>query len=427
MKSIKKLFGHSGVKNSVWIIGERIVQMMLSFVITMISARYLGPSNYGVLNYGASFVTFFAAIMKLGIDNIIVNDIINNRDNEGVLLGTSLFLRLISSFLSIIMIIVLILVFKPNQEIILITTILQSIALIFQAISILEFWFQSNLQSKYVSIAKSIAYIAVSAYKIFLLINKYSVTWFAISTTLDYFLIALIVYIFYKKKHGKKLQFEINVAKKILKKSYHFIVSSVMVVIYTQMDKIMIGNMIGEEYVGYYSAALALHTIFSFIPDAIITSARPIVYNAKKESQKMYIKRLKQTFSIVFWSCIVFAFLMTVFSNIAIDIMYGEDYQLARVSLIILVWAIPFSQIGSARSIWIVSEGYNKYVKRYLLWGAIINIVLNYFLIQHIGMVGAAIATLVTEFFVCMISPLFYKDTRVFTKMVLESMIGKYD
>ena len=179
---LKSITSHASVKNSFWIISERVIQMILSFIIAMITARYLGPTNYGILNYGASFVTFFASITKLGIDAIIVNELINNKTLEGKILGSSLFLRFISSILSIISILLLIIVLKPGSKIILITTMLQSIALIFQALCLLDYWFQSKLQSKFVSIAKSCAYVVVSIYKILLLVKKADIAWFAFSS-----------------------------------------------------------------------------------------------------------------------------------------------------------------------------------------------------------------------------------------------------
>lgn len=421
------LFSHGGVKNSIWIIGEKVVQMVISFLITMVSARYLGPSNYGILNYGASFVTFFLAVTKLGLDSIAVNELINNPDGEGKILGTSTVMRLISSAVSIVMIFFCVFVLKPGEKVIIIATMLQSISLIFQAASFLDYWFQSKLQSKYVSIAKTVAYIVVSVYKVYLLAKSYSVEWFALSTVLDYAIICVFLFYFYKKKNGQKLKFNYKLGKELLKKSYHFIFSGIMIVIYTQIDKIMIGSMIDEAHVGFYSAALSLCSAWAFVPSAIITSARPSIYSSQKNGNKLYLKRLKQTFCIIFWICIAFGIIISLFSKLIVKILYGEQYYGAIIPLLILIWHVPFSQLGQARSIWIVGEGLNKYTKYYLMWGAILNIVLNSILIPIIGINGAAIATLITEVFVCVITPLFYKDTRKFTKLLFEGVTFNFD
>lgn len=426
MKKLKNLLKHAAVKNSLWIISERVVQMIISFILTMISARYLGPSNYGILSYGASFVTFFLTIIKLGLDSIIVKKLIEKPDEEGTLLGTAIVFRLISSFISIFLIFVCVIILKPGNKIILITTILQSIVLAFQAMTFLDYWYQAKLKSKYVSIAKIIGYLIATIYKIVLLITKANVIWFALSNVLDYFIICVLLFAFYKKSRGPKLKIEWGVGFSLLKESYHFIISSVMVVLYTQMDKIMIGSMIDEKSVGIYAAALSLHSAFSFLPEAIITSARPTLFSTQKNNKEHYLVRLKQTFALVFWLCVAFAFGVTIFSSLIINIVFGSEYSSAKVPLLVLVWAVPFSNLGNIRGIWIVGESKQKYVKKYLVFSSLLNFVLNLILISKFQICGAAIATLITEIFSGLIAPLIYKDTREISKIAVEGIFCRF-
>lgn len=423
---IIKLLNKKTVKNSFWIIGERVFQVVLSFIITTISARLLGTSNYGILNYGVSFVTFFTALSKLGFDSIIVNELIARPKDEGLIIGTSIVFRIVSSLISILLILIITFVLNSKSELIIIVTLLQSLVLLFQATHILDYWFQSKLLSKYVSIAKAVSYLIVSAYKLFLLVCNFGVKWFALSTVFDSLIISIFLIIFYNKKANIKFAFNYKVGIELLKKSYHFIFSGIMVIIYTQIDKLMIGNMLSTSFVGIYSAALTVISAFSFVPEAIIISARPVIYNAKKKNEKEYYHRLKQTFAIVFYLCVLFSVAVMFFSKTIINILYGKQYFDAIKSLNVLIWTLPFSQLGVARGIWIVSEGLNKYTKKYLIWGAIINIILNYMLIKSIGIIGAAIATLITEIFTCLISPIFYKKTKNFTKIVFDSILFKF-
>ena len=69
-------------KNASWIIGCRIGQAILSLVINMLTARYLGPSNYGLITYAASLVAFVLPIAQLGFNNILVQEIVNDPENE---------------------------------------------------------------------------------------------------------------------------------------------------------------------------------------------------------------------------------------------------------------------------------------------------------------------------------------------------------
>lgn len=424
-KRVKELVKNKSFRNSMWILAERIYQMVINFVLTILTSRYLGPSNFGVLNYGATLFNIFLVFTKLGLDNIIANELIKHRDKEGTLIGTSLIMRITSATCSIIILTILVFVLQANSPIVIITSVIQSIALLFQAFNIFDYWFQSYYKSKYVSIAKAIAYTVMAGYKFWLLATGKDVIWFAASNVIDFFLIAVFLFIFYRQNRGQKLHFDFSIGKKLLSQSHHFIISGIMVLIYTQIDKIMIGQMQDEYQLGLYSAALAICTLCNFIPEAILTSARPTIFTAK-QANRHYLKKLKQTYALIFWVCVSMALAISVTSPLIIRIIYGEQYLEAIPTLCLLVWYVPLSQLGTARAIWIVSEGKNKYSKYYTFWGVVMNVSLNAVMIPFWGILGATIATIITELFTLFITPLFYKETRIHTKYVIEAMMFNF-
>ena len=421
-----KLFKNKPVtKNTMWIMAERITQMLISLIVGVISARYLGPNNYGILNFGASLVTLFTAICKLGLESVIVKEYVDNRKENGKILGTAIVMRIVSSLFSVLAIIVLVKIIKPGDNIILIVTILQSLALIFQVYELIDYWFQSNLNSKYVSIAKTIAYLIVAIYKIALLILKKPVQWFAFSTSLDYLIILLIMIFMYKKQNGQKMKFSLELSKSLITRSYHFIFSGLLVTLYMQMDKIMIGTYITQREVGLYSAATTISTLWGFIPEALINSVRPTIFEAKKVSEEDYMKKQKMLYAIIFWIGVFFAIGTTIFSTFIINVLYGADYMSAKNALLISVWYPTFAYLGSARGPWIVINNKNKYTKRYVFWGAIANLILNAILIPEFGITGAAIATLISQIIVVVIAPLFYKETKECVRHIFEAIVFK--
>ena len=422
LKSLRK---RNVAKNAMWMISERIIQMIISLFVGVISARYLGPENYGTLNYGLALVTLFSSIAKLGLESIIVKEYISNKDRNGLIMGSALLLRMISGLLSIVTIMIYISIFNPNDHVIFITTLLQSLILIFEVFDLIDFWFQSQLKSKYVAIAKTIAYIVMSVYKIVLLVLGKSVEWFAFATSLEYIVILIILSIMYYKNGGQKLKVSLKLGANLLKQSYHFIISGLLVTIYTQMDKIMIGHYIDQTQVGLYSAATAISSMWGFIPNAIINSMRPTIYDAKEKNEELYLRRLKQLYAIVFWCGAFFALGITIFSKLIVEILYGQEYLGATIPLIILSWSTIFAYLGTARGVWVVCENKNKYTKRYVFWGAIVNLILNAILIPTIGICGAAIATLIAQIIVAMLAPAFYKDTKASVRHMLDAIFLK--
>ncbi len=425
IKRLKGLRKRKVAKNAMWMIAERVIQMIISLFVGVISARYLGPENYGTLNYGLALVTLFSSIAKLGLESIIVKEYINNRDKNGLLLGSAFTLRMISGILSIITIMIYVSITNPNDHIIFTTTFLQSLILIFEVFDLIDFWFQSQLKSKYVAIAKTIAYIVMSVYKIALLILGKSVEWFAFATSFEYIVILIILIIMYIKNGGQKFKVSIKIGINLLKQSYHFIVSGLLVTVYTQMDKIMIAHYIDQTQVGLYSAATAISSMWGFIPNAIINSMRPTIYEAKERDEQLYLRRLKQLYAMVFWCGVFFALGITVFSKIIVGILYGQEYLGATIPLVILSWSTIFAYLGTARGVWVVCENKNKYTKKYVFWGALVNLILNAIFIPAIGINGAAIATLIAQIIVAIVAPGFYRDTRTSVKHMMDAIFLK--
>jgi len=427
IKIIQRLLRSKNIKNSLWIIGEQIFQMLISLIVGILTARYLGPSNYGTLNYTASFVTFFTAIVTLGMEGVVIKKLIERPDEEGRYLGGCIALRFICSVLTIVILPVLIYVLNPSEPIKVVLVLLQSLQLAFKSVQILDSWFQRHLKSRFVSVGKMIACLIVSAYKVFLLMTSKDIIWFAFSNSLTDLVISILLYVFYSRESKQKLLPDISKGREVLAESYHFVISGLMVSIYSQMDKIMIGQMLSDTDVGLYTTAVTICGMWIFIPLAIINSYRPLILEHKKNGQeKLYLLRLKQLYSVIIWLCLGISFLIFIFSGFIIRILYGEAYIGSIGVLRTAIWFETFSVIGTARGIWILAENMNKYVKYYLMIGAGVNLNLNLVMIPVMGITGAAIATLITQITTSIIAPLFFRETRVHSKIVFEAFTLKW-
>ena len=426
-KEKKNMIKNKFLSNTSWIVGGKIFQMIISLVITSITARYLGPNNYGLINYTNAYISFFTNVCTLGLNGIIVKELVANRDKEEEIISTAIILRLIASIISIISIYFLMQTVGKGDILLVTVAILQSISIIFSSFDIINFWYQSNLQSKYPTIIQSIAYIIMSVYRVIILILKKDVIWFSFAVSLDTIVIAiLLITAYHKNKHDKKIVlFSFRWVKKLLRQSYPFILSSIMITIYGQMDKIMIGGMMDQTSVGLYSVAIAITGLWSFIPVAFLDSARPLIMEAKTKNNTLYIKRLKQLYAFIIWMSICYAILMCIFSKYVILILYGRSYLGAQSALIITVWYCSFSYLGSAKNIWIICEGKMKYETLFTLCGAICNVVMNFLLIPLYGIIGAAFATLITQILTNFVIMFFFKETRENSKLIVSAFLLK--
>lgn len=413
-------------KNAVWIIGGKVAQSVLALIINMLTARYLGPSNFGLITYASSLVAFVLPIMQLGFSNVLVQEIVNKPDQEGSILGTAMTLSLVSSIFCVIGVTSFTFAVNSDESETIIVCFLYSLILFFQALDHIEYWYQANLLSKYTSLVSLVAYVVVSAYKIYLLVTAKNVYWFAFSNALDYAIISIGGVILYRKLGGQKFAFSWKLGKNMFAKSKHYILSSMMVTIFAQTDKIMIKMMMDESSTGYYGAAVACAGMTSFVFAAIIDSFRPSIFEGQKLGEKTFKYRLTMLYSMIIYLSLFQSIGMTILSRIIIYVLYGDAYFPAVGALRIVVWYTTFSYIGSVRNIWILANEKQKYLWQINLSGAIANVVLNAILIPCFGIAGAAIASLTTQFFTNVIVGYLIKSIRPNNEVIMESLKPRY-
>ena len=143
------------LNNAAWMIGCRVVESVLHLVIIMLTSRYLGPSNYGVVSYAASLVAFILPLMQLGIRNILIKEMVDTPHLRGTILGTGLCMNLISSVLCVMGVTAFAYVANPGEPQTVIVCLLYSTCLMFEAVQILQYWFQERrITNSYIRMIK---------------------------------------------------------------------------------------------------------------------------------------------------------------------------------------------------------------------------------------------------------------------------------
>lgn len=412
----------SALKNASWIIVCRIIQSLISLVIGMISARYLGPSNYGVITYVSSVVAFALPIMQLGLNQTLVKEFVQSPEREGKILGTSLVINILSSIVSMIGSVAFVFLVNAGERETILVCILYSFTLLFQATEMTQYWFQYQLLSKYPSIATLCAYVVVSLYKIFLLVTQKSVVWFALSNVLDYFLISVILMVIYFKVGNQRLSFDWRLGREMLSRSKYYIIPSLMVMIFQHTDRIMIKLMMGEAETGFYSAAITCVGISGFVFSAVIDSMRPVILEEKGKDQARYENRVSQLYAIITFISLAQSIGMTVLAKPLVNLLYGAEYAPTAGILCVAVWYVTFSYYGSVRNVWILAEGKQRYLFGINVIGAVANVLLNLLLIPRWGGIGAAIASLITQFFTNVIIGFVFKPIRENNRLMLKGL-----
>ena len=409
-------------KNTSWLMFGKILSMIVGFLI----ARYLGPVSFGDLSFADALTAIVAAVGTLGLDSFIIREIIKEPGKKNEILGTSLAMRLAVNLLIIPISIGLYLLFHefshhPGKPLTLIITLL-SIASFFKSFNVIDSYFQSQVQSKYVVKVQNMVVILSAVVKILLVWLNMPLIYFAAAITFDAFVLAMgLVWMYHSRGFDmRQWTFNFSRAKSLLQQSFPLILSAVMVSIYMKIDQVMLKN-VGSAEVGIYSAAAKISEAWYFIPLAIVTSVFPAIINARETDLERYHKRLKNLYDLLIFMSLPVAIVLSFFGTDLIHLLYGNRYEGAGTMLSIHIWSGIFVFLGVASSQYLLAEGYTKISFQRTAFGAVANILLNLWLIPLYGGIGASIATLIA----CFLSTfyiIFIPKTRQQGIMMLKSL-----
>ncbi len=406
-----------------WLLGGKIVNMILSFFVSLATARYLGPDNFGSINYVAAYVSFFSSITSLGLSVIVIKEISMGKEDDNEVIWTGILMRFLTAVFSTIAVIALVSITDKNDPLMVKIAILESIAILASAFDTFMYWFQGKLLGKYTSIASVVAYIGMSLYRIYLLANNADILWFAFATSVDTLLLSLILMLCYVRENGFRPKVSVRLGKSLMKQSYHYMISGLIAILYSKIDQIMLKQMLDTYSVGLYTAALTIAGLWGMIPSAFIQSVSPILYKNAEENRGMFYKRLRQSYAGIWLLNICWSLGVSIFSYWVIYLLYGKAYLGARGALVIVVWYTGITSIGSLTQVYLATENKNKYVNYFALAGLVTDVVLNALLIPKMGILGAAIATLVTYTVIHIVMPLAIKDTRDAGRLIIQGML----
>ncbi len=394
------ILGHEGFRryfaNTGWLFFGQIIFLGLAFFIGAWLARYLGPEKYGAVSYVVAFVGLFSFISSLGVGGVLNRELVKQAENKDVLLGTAIRLHIwgggIAFFISVV---TALLVSGPLLTKILI--IIYSLQFLLQVPFVISTYFYSQVQAKQAIKAQLLAAIISSCLKIVFILLASDIIWLIIIYTLDTLWQSLFLVYFYKKQ-GFKIKawrFQASLARTLWHDSWPLMLSSAASFIYLRIDQVMVGQIMGEAAVGIYAAGVKLTEVFYFIPGVICGSLFPAIVNARQTSQTAYYNRLKKLYLFLGLLGLLLAISVALLSRPIISFVFGNDYLLAIPILQIYIWSSVGLFLGSVVGSQLMAENRTKEIFVINFVAMVLNVILNLLLINRLGLIGAAVATLV--------------------------------
>jgi O-antigen/teichoic acid export membrane protein len=392
---------HSGIRkyfsNTSWLLGERILRMGVSLFVGIYIVRYLGPEKYGLLSYTMSFVWIFSALLDLGHREIIVRELVLYPEQRNVILGSAILLRL-SGAVFLVSGVAIGLQLVDNDEQTSLMIVIIALGMAFQSWELIDYYFQSQVQSKYTAWAQTVQLIVASLIKIYLIIWQAPLIYFAAIFSLEYVITAALFLLMYKWQVGSFPIRNCNLkyAKQMLKNSFPLLLTGTAILIYMKIDQVMLKELVGTETVGTYAAAVKLCEVWYHIPVLIAVSLYPAIIGVKDKDPALYHAQLQKLYTLLVWVALVLAIPITFLADWIIYILYGNEYIESVIILKIYVWAGIFVSMSLANNKWMVIENFQNYILLTTLLGMSSNIIFNVILIPSYGAPGAAVATLIS-------------------------------
>lgn len=414
---------HKILGNMSWLFIDKMIRMGAGLVITLWIARYLGPEQFGVLNFAIAFVALFGVIAGLGLQAIVIRDVLLDPSGQYEIIGTALVLQFIGGLIAYGLLIAGIFWLRPEDPLIFSTVAILGSIFLFKSSEVVMYWFESQLLSRYIVFIQIACFVFFAAVKVILILRNMEFVYLIWAIVAEAQIAALLILFLFGKigLHLNKLKASYFYAKKMLSDSWPQLLSGIAVLIYMRIDQIMLGEIDGDKSVGIYSAALRISEIWYFLPVAIASSVFPAIIRAKEHGEHLYLKRMQQLFDLMVLLSLCLALPITFFASEIVNIAFGREYEAAGEVLVIHIWSSIFAFLGVASGKWLLAENHQILALQRTALGVLMNVTLNIFLIPSYGAVGAAWATLISFALAGMFADALQAETREIFFMKLRS------
>jgi len=399
--------------NFAWLMGERALSLSGLLLLLMAIARSLGDDAFGIYQYGYALVFLIFSLSQLGLGNIMVRELVSKDTDEGALLGTMGFLRVASATGAALLIYPIVLLLRPGDEVVLLVCLCFSGAAWFQISDVFDWWFQSRLESRYVAIAKAGGFFVSAFVKIYLLLAEAGVVALAAASVVEFFLAFLGMAIFYwRRRSVKKLEFDFNLAWRLIKEAFPLLLASAAAAIYHRIDQVMIGEMRGMSEVGWYSSAVIIAEAAFIIPMLLSNSYFPAIIRASAASDEALHDVMLGLYRVGARLGYLFAIPVSLGAPVLIEVVFGAEFSQGAESLRWLAWTGILVFLGSLRGRWLIARGHSIFYLCSISAGCLLNIILNLIWIPRFGGAGAAMASIVSYWVAAHGSLFFYAPVR---------------
>lgn len=385
--------------------------------------RYLEPARLGLLDYAVSLNSVFMILISLGFGNIVIRNIINNPKLTRFYLGTVAGIKLAGALIAFLVVNSIGFILNEPSELKIIVLLI-SFDSISRISTVFNMYFQAHVITKYQVIAHNIGFLISIGLRLLFIYLELDLVWFAFTFFIDFLISSIIKGVFYYRIRGDilKWRFSWKIGRSLLIDSLPIGITLFLTQIHTRVDVLMLKKFLGDTQTGLYSAANMISNYLALTPNILLAALIPYFINLKKTNEKFYRRRFIQVLTMVTWGSILIGAVLIIPGDILITSIFGEKYAASYHVLQFSIWKLVFVTQTVLINVWLINVNLQRFQLYTNLIGAILNIVLNYMLIFEYGVIGAAVATIITRIFIGWVSPFFFEPIRESAILSLRSL-----
>ena len=386
------------VQNLFWAVLGKIVNLFGGLLVGIIVARYLGPEQYGLMNYVISYVFLFQTFALFGLDSIEIREEARGKKPYPTIIGTAFFLKLFFGCCCILTAITTSWLMEADGYTTLLIAI-YSLVVVLNSLTVIRNYFTAIVQNEYVVKAEISRTLISIVIKLILLMLDANLTCFITVYMFDFVLLGTGYLVAYQTRIGplSNWHFDRGYATFLMKESFPLLLTSAAVIIYQRIDQVMIGNMIDKSSVGFFSVAAKFTEVLIFLPMILAQTITPILVQARERSITEYQAKAQQFMNFSFWLSLFASAFVSVIAYWLIRYTFGTAYLPAVAVLQVMAFKAASVALSNTAGAMLVTEGLQRWAICRDGIGCVVCIVLNYLLLPRYGVIAAAFVSIASN------------------------------
>lgn len=421
MSQIKTIF-----KNMSWLLISQIIASICGFIWTILIARYLGVTEYGVLGFAISFTVILSMPLDFGISTHIVRHIATDNDSASKYLGNAIPLKSIFAAFTLVLSLIILILMKYDELTITVTLLFTIETILKSMMGLINGTFMAFENGKYQGITNTIMNVLLFIFILISIFTDLGIYGISISYVISNLIALSYAYVKLNNNLAKpKFEIDKNFCKMITLASIPFAITGVFYTIYYSIDVVMITNMVGNYATGIYNASYKLISVLTLFYSVYSAVIYPVMSKLFKNDEKLLIMSFEKSIKYLMMIMIPLAVATVFYSTDIIQLIYGHEYDAANTVLSILIWTVCLIFVNGSCTTLLNASYHEKSVTTIYVIAAIFNVVLNLYMIPHYSYDGAAISTVLSDLLILIVSLIMIKKIDKFPNIKLAWDLGK--